>query len=70
MSTTYRCWPAIDFSLDVQANSEDKALDKMEILIEKAINNLNTDLCNLGFIEGGGVCKSFCTDQWTTEDES
>ncbi len=70
MNTTYRCWPAIDFSLDIQANSEDEALAKMESLIGKTINNLNADLCDLGFIEGGGVCESFCTDQWTPEDES
>lgn len=70
MKTTYRCWPAIDFSLDIQANSEDEALAKMESLIEKTIKNLNADLCDLGFIEGGGVCESFCSDQWNVEDES
>ena len=70
MNTTYRCWPAIDFSLDIQANSENEAITKMENLIEKAIKNLNADLCDLGFIEGGGVFESICTDQWTTENES
>ena len=69
MKTTYRCFPAIDFSLDIQADSEDEALAKMESLIEKAINNLNADLCDLGFVEGGGVCESFCTDEWTTGTE-
>lgn len=53
MNTTYRC--SIDFSLDIQADSEDEALAKMESLIGKAIKNLNADLCDLGFIEGGGV---------------
>jgi len=70
MTATYRCWPAIDFSLDIQADSEDEALAKMESLIEKTINNLNADLCDLGFLEGGGVCESFCTDKRITGDES
>lgn len=68
MNKTYRCWPVIDFSLDVQANSEDAALDKMDTLIEKLIDNLYADLDDLGFMEGGGVFESVCTDQWITED--
>ena len=69
MSTTYRCWPAIDFSLDIEANSADQALTKMEKLIAKAMDNLNADLCDLGFMEGGGVFRSVCTDKRITKDE-
>lgn len=63
MTQKYRVFPTLDMYFDIQANTEDEAIAKVDELAKAIIDECASKLSALGFLEGG--CDStYITDDW------
>lgn len=65
---TFMCWPTLDMAIDIHADDEEEALEKLRVLTEKIIN----ECCSKLFDIGGRECGCdfpYITDSWDYEED-
>ena len=50
---TFMCWPTLDMAIDIHADDEEEALEKLRVLTEDIINECCAKLFEIGGLEGG-----------------
>lgn len=65
---TFRCMPTLDMFIDIDANSQDEALEILEKISEEIISKCSSELFDKGFFECGSDAN-FVVDAWDREDD-